>query len=1279
MKRTFTFLLTLCLFCSCASPVPSETSISVETSVSPVAEVTGTSTETTVTTTDTVTTSVSESIGEEAKPIESTPSYIPVINKKAEIIEADIIEKLGYNLPIDITAEEGYSEAVLYFNDLIEWGEIDETAAKNIKAKNYSYISLEPVYIGSEKADWLCSADYCFISPMDHYGTSYYSRLFYVKNGEITEYITDFDNGTHRITILNNNAVIPVYSDGIYELSLETYEKKRLVKAEDWYALYDVTDDYIIYTDGFIKVYNRNSGEIYETQIVYESTFGETFGIYDNSIIYGDKSGGGMLRLDMKTGEVSPAEIPEDKKGEIYGSEGLNRIYSEEKYIVSVRSNVRNPESIKIKTRADNSQKTYILSELDSHFSSDSYKFFSYIGMSGDTLYACIDYSKLFVLDVLLGVGEMVSIGEEHDRYYKLYGDTLIIRDYEENKTFAQEICLKPEVTELIPEFLPPAYIEKTALFNEEDIIEQLGFDLPIELDLEIMKKETEDYANYWLDDYGENYIKEYLERAEKQNYLDVLLDYEYVGNERADWVCTVNYYDFYAPIFAYTTCYYSRLIYIKDGKVSEVISEFDSEIYYMDVYKDKAYIPVYADGIYELDMIGNTLKKLISIDKEATESYAKWFLIDYADENFVVYSDGLDNVLKVYNLKSGIVHTSEILRERDNGMMAYYRENSIYYPDYSEYPVKGYKEFNMETGEIAHSAFTTEEFEEMYFEDYTLFGDYRLYKSEEGEPPAITAKNISDNTKTVYLLRDTDEAFSEENYETLRLEGIADNKIYGIVNRTSIFVLDMTANTITVYPSDIPIGNISTFFTNNGLAIKDYSREKAYILNIGTATDLLMDEEGCLSEKFEEKINELLSENENNGFKPYIALQDFDGDNLPEIVLIKHNSGQGLMPCEIYRAGTLECLGSFEGYCRDGFTRYGKNKDGVIIHNYYEHSAHLRYESFSSAELADGKISVTNVYENSGAFNVTGAYNAGIKWEEDKDKLFPYLFREAEFYDISDFWKENVDTADYVVNLYNSYKKLENIYNSIEFNEEKEWAFFAAGDYDSDGKPEAFFQTPNDMKTYFMNNEGEISVVCENDNGCGAVYSSYKVWGSFIVFSYVGNHIPDMVFTVENGEPKKLLDYGQSFYYSGLYNGMYSLTQSAYDAPSHSWKPYPYSFDENGELYELGAIEVDKDEFLSYYGEDARAIFDEIAAIAPPVDGSAKYEIRSIYYRGDMSYNINYGWDVINRYITVKPTCYGEKAGLVEYSRGNGVYLAAFNPKIAVYPESPFPEQTEE
>lgn len=1276
MKRVLTILLSACLLSSCASSAPSETSLSVETSVSLVAETTSTTAKASVTTSKAAITSVSGSIGEEPEQSKITPAYITVINKKAEIREADIMEELSYELPIDVTAVEGYAEAVSYLNDLIKWGETDEAAAENIKGKNYSNIVLEPIYIGSEKADWLCSADYYFISPIDYYGASYYSRLFYVKNGEITEYITDFLSGTHRITVINDKAFIPVYGDGIYELSLDTYEKKCLAKANGWCALYDVTDDYIIFTDGLIKVYNRNSGEIYDTPITYESTFGETFGIYDDSIIYGNKSGGGMLRLDMKTGEVSPADIPEDKKGEIYGSEGLNRVYSEEKYIVSIRSNVGNPESITIKSRTDMSEKTYILSELNSLFSSNGYKFFSYIGMSGDTLYACIDFSKLFVFDVSLGVGKMAVIGGEHDRSYKLYGDILIIRDYEKNTTYAQEIRLKPEVTELIPENIPTAYIEKTALFNEADIIEELGFDLPIELDIETMKKETEDYANYWLDDNGEDYIKEYLERAEKQNYMDVLLDYEYVGNERADWVCTVNYYDYYAPIFSYTTCYYGKLIYIKDGKVSEVAAEFDSEIYYMAVYKDKAYVPVYDDGIYELDMSENILKKLINIGAEGKESYNKWCLVDYADDNFVVYSDGIRNALSVYNLNSGTTQNSEILRERDNGMMAHYKGNCIYYPDYSVYPIEGYKAFNMETGETSFSEISADEFEEMFYKDYMLFGDCRLYKSEEGEPPTITSENISEKTKTVYLLGGTDDAFSEENYVGLYFIGIRDNKLYGVVNRTNLFILDMLENTITVHPLDIPIGNVSTSFPNDGLAIRDYSRDKAYILNIETDTSLLMDEEGYLSEKFGEKINELLSENENKGFIPYIALQDFDSDSLPEIILIKHNSGQGLMPCEIYRAGTLECIGTFEGYSRDGFTRYGKDKDGVIIHNYYEHSVHLRYESFDLAEYSDDKVSVTNVYENGGAFNATGAYNAGIKWKEDRDKLFSYLFREAEYYDVSDFWKDDVDTADYVVSLYNGYKRLENIYTAIEFKEEKEWAFFAAGDYDSDGKPEAFFQTPNEMKTYFMNNKGEISVVSENDNGFGAVYSAYRVWNSFIVFSYVGNHTSDMVFTVENGKPKMLLDYGQSFYYSELYNGMYSLTQSAYDAPSHTWKPYPYSFNEKGELYELGAIEVDKEEFLNYYGEDAQAIFDEIAAMVPPVEGETKYEIRSIYYRGDMSYNINYGWDVINEYITVKPTCYGEKAGLVEYSRGNGAYLAAFNPEIAVYPERPFPEK---
>lgn len=610
-----------------------------------------------------------------------------------EIDSKKLKEEIGYDLDIDLNELFKLTDEYYYEKSIesIKETYTGDTLADYERRNFLEEMSLISCYLGLPEADWIVCAGYGM------YGVQGegYARFFYIKDGEIVRELTPVEGWISGFYYDSGELFVSRIDSGLYKFDIES-GTMSLIVPDVWGAVSYIDEDYIVFGNSMQKLYIRKTGELIETGINWcgldpSYTFrveGERIE-FIKSHAYGTEEEKYVYNIETRTLEKDDSLIFE--RYEVQGHRNA-------RYKAIVLSSMKNGYSgqidydftnaVKVLDRETNTSKVYNLDGISSLHYYELY-------IDGDWLWISGKYAINLCTDEIAAISHTDF---ELSPEYK----TASIWDYSGLYSNYKNYSVKLKY---------PDYAE----LNKEDIISQLGFDLPIELDLEIMKRESEEYANYWLADYGEEFIKESLERAEKQNYMDVFLDYEYVGNERADWVCTANYYDYYAPISSYTTCRYSKLIYIKDGRVSEVIAEFESEIYYMYIYNDKVYLPIYDDGIYELDMSENSLKKLTSVGDKGKETYNKWCLIDYADDNFVVYSDGNDTALKAYNLKSGIVHTSEIARDRDNGMIACYKGKCIYYPNYSEYPTKGYYEFNMETGETVLSEITADEFNQMF------------------------------------------------------------------------------------------------------------------------------------------------------------------------------------------------------------------------------------------------------------------------------------------------------------------------------------------------------------------------------------------------------------------------------------------------------------------------------------------------------------------------------------------------------------------------------------
>lgn len=447
------------------------------------------------------------------------------------------------------------------------------------------------------------------------------------------------------------------------------------------------------------------------------------------------------------------------------------------------------------------------------------------------------------------------------------------------------------------------------------------------------------------------------------------------------------------------------------------------------------------------------------------------------------------------------------------------------------------------------------------------------------------------------------------------------------------------------------------------------------------------IDENGYLNVAFLERLRQFESEYvDRESGAAIITLQDFDFDNVPEIVYTVHDDGQGLKESRVYRAEDFHCYGSFDGFSRDGFTRFFNKYGGVVIHNYYEHSVSTCLDSCVYAAIENERLALTEISCYSAEKTADSARMVGTKYTNaDFFEQFQSASVQGESsYDeigfavtANELLGEN-DIVQAVFDYYNSCARIKNAYLGEREKTSPEFSvdFLCIDDYDNNGKPEAFFQRE---KLGFIDSLGNVSYI-ELDEPF-YVYGVNEIWNNIIVFSGLGNSQPSLIFTVENGQPREISEIsgkGMMFDYSEFENGEFTLCDSAYDAPYHTWKPYFFETDENGKFSEFGAVYLDIGDFTALTGVDPYKVIRENCADTVeylendiPRSGESGVVVRSILYRANGYFHINFGHpenDNVNANVTIK--CYGGGVYGFVYA-GGGVYNSALCPEIAVYPES--------
>lgn len=408
----------------------------------------------------------------------------------------------------------------------------------------------------------------------------------------------------------------------------------------------------------------------------------------------------------------------------------------------------------------------------------------------------------------------------------------------------------------------------------------------------------------------------------------------------------------------------------------------------------------------------------------------------------------------------------------------------------------------------------------------------------------------------------------------------------------------------------------------------------------------LYVDDVGMLTDEGVARISEVVRENLATDSSNYLGLFDFDHDAVPEVYLVRHTGNQGLMPVDVFSLGG-NTLGSFEGYCRDGFCRLSYDDNGgVYVHNSYEHSDHLSFESLDRLVFADdGTLIVENIVAEygynadpakfplleyhyySGDTEITmeeylRAYKSTL-WETfphpEHDWNIELKNREANEISICspDFGLYDIEDALVKIPLiYNDY------INGLKLAEQtigSEPMVYSYDDFNGDGICEAFVLSRPSGNWYFYSSDELVEAAISDTLGS----EDFTRWGEYFIAQGCGNGTPCTIFGVKDSTPytHKLSGYGMmirtapdlGFYRMDNENGIFVLRKSLFDDYSHTWKPYFFHITENG-FEEIVGVPVTREDFFDR--PDVQAAFDEITNDGGTITGA--------YERGGYL-NINY------------------------------------------------------
>ncbi len=360
MKKKISILLALTMLLSGCNADKRAQETTTEITTTTTADTTAAATATAMETTAVTTVSVSETtVNDNPITISAIAPYLTdkIITVTAEkLVDNEKIRELyGYDFEID---EE--DEYIISRKQAVE-EKFEGEELEKWRSRNYlDEYSIKSFYVGNEKADWLINLSY------GYYNTQLwcYENYLFIKDNEIV-----YETGIIPVSIsgygkVNGNDYFGCStSDGILHIDLLTGEYD-FIEADNWSAIADINEDYFIYGNGLLYVYDRINKEIIipEVDINWcglDSNMMELNGSRIEYSTYDDPET--VLFYDIKTGESGKCDYT------YY--DGMLHYFENDEYIVKSPKNVAGSEKydgtlLTITRKSDGLSKTFDMTTL---------------------------------------------------------------------------------------------------------------------------------------------------------------------------------------------------------------------------------------------------------------------------------------------------------------------------------------------------------------------------------------------------------------------------------------------------------------------------------------------------------------------------------------------------------------------------------------------------------------------------------------------------------------------------------------------------------------------------------------------------------------------------------------------------------------------------------------------------------------------------------------------------------------------------------------------------
>lgn len=810
MKRKLALFLAICTLSGCANNLPAETTATA----SEITDTTPAKTEITaappVTTTTKATTAVTEKtpLKYEGDMPELTAKNIPYTVEKRVRID-DLLGQIDIKPQIDVTKLDGYENSVWFYENL---------AAEEEKAymtdNNYMrhFASLD--YIGTELADWLLQIDYYFIT--DGQTPPEYMRLFYVKDGVITEELRNIDFERYGAVHSDNTTdyiYMSTWNNGIYEFNKHTGVLDNIISIDEWADVFTVDEKYLFFrAEECLQIYDRKSKKVTKTNI-YEGMYDGTAVRYNGEVLYYNEDDK-YYCYDIATGETS--EISE------FGVAAANHDYPWEmidnsnigRYHINTKHRTDKLVSMTVTVRESGTQRNYIFEEIAQNFLKDGCVRANLHGEAYGMLCFTIDTytgSYLFLLDPERNTIQYFNADKTDTFFLSAEADTLICYTDSGFYTVVPEITVVPEVT-----FDSNVSIEKS--FIHSDIETQLRAEKPV------------DASVYdWYDEIraeAEEKGGEEAENAKKDNYTSIyIFNSEFIGNEKADWIVSALYYPRTGGLIPPFLC---RIFYVKDRKITQYLEEFESECY-IDSYDGRIIVSAYNNGFYELNLKTDKLEKIVDAEIVWERPHQNFCRCLAATNEYMIYKDA-EECLKIYYFDSGKILKTDIYSGWQDGQPFVIHGDSLVYISWDT-DSKGCKELDIMTGELSESDISEEEFWNLVYYFKNQNENWYIEPFEAYDlPDIINVKSKADGKTKKF---DMKTALNKHGYDEKRFEaaGLDGDKFYCHSRSARCYlVLDLTQDTIRlIEQEDDNYHRVS--FDSSQLEI--YDGEQTYILEI--------------------------------------------------------------------------------------------------------------------------------------------------------------------------------------------------------------------------------------------------------------------------------------------------------------------------------------------------------------------------------------------------------------------------------------------------------------